>query len=148
MQVLNYKELTKFQELNLDITLYALNCIRDFQNSDEHFYNSDDTFKNVFWGIYELFIIDDNGYKGCCVTKLQLSTKGDYYIDIVFCIGEFKDKFIEYLSKLRSKIQDVYKNDKPIFYKIDGRLGWSKYFKELDMVEMSRTYVGSFNYGE
>ena len=148
MQILNYRELIKNEELDLETSLYIFNSIKKFQQSDEHFYNAEETFKKVFWGYYEVFIIEDDGYKGCCATTLKLSTKGEYYVEVIFCLGEFKNKFIDYMRSLISKVQDIYSTDKPLFYKIDGRLGWSKYFKELNMIEMSRTYVGGFDIGK
>lgn len=148
MKILNYKELIKEQELDLNTMHYIINSIKDFQKKDEYFYDADNVFKDLFWGLYELFIVDDNGFKGCCITKLQLATNGSYYVEVICCIGEFKDNFIKYINALRDKIKDIYKNDKPAFYKIDGRLGWAKYFDKLDMLEMSRTYVGSFKYEE
>lgn len=146
MEILNYKELIQDGELDLDTMLYITNSIKEFQNVDPHFYDAEKVFENVFWGIYELFIINDNGYKGCCITALKLATNGLYYVDVISCIGKFDGKFKEYISAVRNKVQQVYANDRPAFYKIEGRLGWAQYFKELGMAEVASTHVGGFKY--
>lgn len=146
MQILNYRELIADNNLDLDTMIYITNSIKAFQSVDPHFYDADSVFKGVFWGTNELFIINDSGFKGCCITGLKLATSGVYYVDVISCIGEFAGKFKEYIAAVRDKVQQVYINDKPAFYKIDGRLGWAKHFKELGMAEMSSTHVGGFKY--
>lgn len=148
MRVLNYTEAIKSGDWKLDTMLYALNQLKDFGEKDKHFYDAESVFQNVFWGVYELFILEDDGYKGCLVTRMCLSTSGARYVDVICCIGTFKGKFEEYMTAFLQKVKEKYAADKPAFYKINGRLGWSKYFNRLGMHEMSRVYAGSFHYGE
>ena len=146
MEILNYRELIQAKALDLDTMLYITNSIKAFQSVDPHFYDADSVFKGVFWGTNELFIINDNGFKACCITSLKTATSGVHYVDVISCIGEFAGKFKEYIAAVRDKVQQTYASDKPAFYKIEGRLGWAKNFKELGMAEMSSTHVGAFNY--
>lgn len=146
MEILNYRELIANGQLDLDTMLYITNSIKAFQSVDPHFYDAESVFKGVFWGTNELFIINDNGFKACCITSLKIATSGLYYVDVISCIGEFADKFKEYITAMRNKVQQVYANDKPAFYKIEGRTGWAKHFKELGIAKMSNTHVGTFDY--
>lgn len=146
MRIITYKELITNCSLSRSDIDYIIEQIEAFQDRDIHFYDKKDVFKKVFTGQYECFIIDDDGYKGCCIACLKVATNGEKYVDIISCIGTFKGKFQLYIEALRAKIQEVYADDGPVFYKIDGRLGWSKYFKKSGMVEMSRTFVGAFKY--
>lgn len=148
MRVLNYTEAIKSGDLKLDTMLYALNKLKYFGEKDKHFYDAESVFQNVFWSVYELFILEDDGYKGCLVTRMCISTSGERYVDVICCIGTFKGKFEEYITAFLQKVKEKYAADKPAFYKINGRVGWSGYFKNLGMHEMSRAYAGSFHYGD